>query len=293
MAIIIDNPNKNITSQKKQYGKLLVETSIKPENKSKITMGVNRNINQYGAQSPNNVQSEVKLGTKASTGNKTNAENKESAQNKASQPLKIIKNMEKRKLIDARRSIKLGKGQKLSLNQNVKSLSKLIVTIDFNITSKDNKEFDLDASVFMVDINNKTVEKDFIFYENTKSSCGGVIIKQDHNTSLKEAYNESIQLDLNLIPPHIQKLAFTLTIYEANERLQNFGQVSEGCFRIIEGDMKQEILNYEFSEDLSIETAMVVAEIYRYKDEWKINCIGSGFRGGLEALCNNYGIETV
>lgn len=281
MAIIIDNRNKKITSQKKQYGKLVVETSIKPENKLKIAMGANKNTNEYNTQSLNNVQHKVESDPKANS------------ESKASPPLKISKNMEKRKLVDERRSIKLGKGQKLSLNQNVKSLSKLIVTLDFNIASKDNKEFDLDASVFMVDINNKTAEKDFIFYENTKSSCGGIIIKQDHNTSLKEAYNESIQLDLNLIPSHIQKLAFTLTIYEANERLQNFGQVSEGCFRIIEGNMKQEILNYKFSEDMSIETAMVVAEIYRYKDEWKINCIGSGFRGGLEALCNNYGIETI
>jgi tellurium resistance protein TerD len=275
VAIIIDNRNKKITSQKKQYGKLVVETSIRPENKSKIAMGVKKNTNEYNTQSLYNVQPRV------------------SEEPKVNATLKMDKNMEKRKLVDERRSIKLGKGQKLSLNQNVKNLSKLIVTLDFNIDSKGNKEFDLDASVFMVDINNKTTEKDFIFYENTKSSCGGIVIKQDHSTFLKEAYNESIQLDLNLIPAHIQKLAFTLTIYEANERLQNFGQVSEGFFRIIEGDMKQEILNYKFSEDLSIETAMVVAEIYRYKDEWKINCIGSGFRGGLEALCNNYGIETI
>jgi tellurium resistance protein TerD len=281
VAIIIDNRNKKITSQKKQYGKLIVETSIKPENNRVITMGVKKHTNEHNAQSLNNVQPKVV------------AEPNVSAEAKVNSALKINNNMEKRKLVDARRSIKLGKGQKLSLNQNVKNLSKLIVTLDFNIISKGNKEFDLDASVFMVDINNKTTEKDFIFYENTKSRCGGVVIKQDHNTSLKEAYNESIQLDLNLIPSNIQKLAFTLTIYEANERLQNFGQVSEGCFRIIEGNMKQEILNYKFSEELSIETAMVVAEIYRYKDEWKINCIGSGFRGGLEALCNNYGIETI
>ena len=201
--------------------------------------------------------------------------------------------MEKRKLVDVTKSIKLGKGQKLSLNQNAKNLSKLIVTLDYNIISNGHNEFDLDASVFMVDINNKTIEKDFIFYENTKSTCGGIVIKQDHNTSLKEAYNESIQLDLNRIPAHIQKLAFTVTIYEANERLQNFGQVSDGYFRIIAGDTKQEILNYKFNENLSVETAMVVAEIYRYKNEWKINCIGSGFRGGLEALCSNYGIETI
>jgi tellurium resistance protein TerD len=275
MAIIIDNSNKKITSEKKQYGRLIVETTIKPENNSTIVLGAKQHTNQYNAQGLNNVQPKV------------------TSEPKQNATLKVNKNMEKRKLVDVTKSIKLSKGQKLSLNQNAKNISKLIVTLDYNINSNDHNEFDLDASIFMVDMNNKTTEKDFIFYENTKSTCGGIVIKQDHNTSLKEAYNESIQLDLRLIPTHIQKLAFTVTIYEANERLQNFGQVSDGYFRIIAGDTKQEILNYKFNENLSVETAIVVAEIYRYKDEWKINCIGSGFRGGLEALCNNYGIETI
>jgi tellurium resistance protein TerD len=275
MAIIIDNSNKKITSEKKQYGRLIVETTIKPENNSTIVLGAKQHTNQHNAQGLNNVQPKV------------------TSEPKQNATLKVNKNMEKRKLVDVTKSIKLSKGQKLSLNQNAKNISKLIVTLDYNINSNDHNEFDLDASIFMVDMNNKTTEKDFIFYENTKSTCGGIVIKQDHNTSLKEAYNESIQLDLRLIPTHIQKLAFTVTIYEANERLQNFGQVSDGYFRIIAGDTKQEILNYKFNENLSVETAIVVAEIYRYKDEWKINCIGSGFRGGLEALCNNYGIETI
>lgn len=275
MAIIIDNSNKKITSEKKQYGKLIVETTIKPENNSKVVLGPKQQIKQQNTQSLNSVQPKI------------------SGEPKVNSTLKPNKNMERRKLVDVTKSIKMGKGQKLSLNENAKNLSKLIVTLDFNMTLNNHKEFDLDTSVFMVDINNKTSEKDFIFYENTKSTCGGIAIKADHNTSLKEAYNESIQLDLNLIPPHIQKLAFTVTIYEANERLQSFAQVSEGYFRIIAGDTKQEILNYKFNENLAVETAIVVAEIYRYKSEWKINCIGSGFRGGLEALCNNYGIETI
>lgn len=274
MAIIIDSSNKKVSSQKKQYGKLIVETSIRPENNSTVVLGAKQKPTENNVQGFNNVQAKV------------------SAEPKLNAIVKHHKNMEKRKLVDVSKSIKMGKGQKLSLNQNVKNLSKVLVTLDYDIKSG-NKEFDLDTSVFMVDASNKTAEKDFIFYENTRSTCGGIVIKKDHNTSLKEAYNECIQLDLNLIPPHIQKLAFTVTIYEANERLQSFAQVSDGYFRIIAGDTKAEILNYKFNENLSVETAIVVAEIYRYKNEWKINCIGSGFRGGLEALCNNYGIETI
>ncbi|MBN4049382.1 TerD family protein [Clostridium estertheticum] len=273
--MIIEGSNKKITSQKKQYGKLTVETSIRPENNSDIVMGAK----QHKVQ--NNVQSGSNEGPKIT------------AQTKVNGNALPHKNMEKRKLVDAGKSIKLGKGQKLSINQNAKNLSKLIVTLDYNAIVKGHNEFDLDVSVFMVDINDKTVEKDFIFYENMRSTCGGIVISSDHNTYLKDAYNECIQLDLNLIPSHIQKLAFTVTIYEATERNQNFGQLTEGYIRILAGDSKQEILNYKFNDDLSIETAMVVAEIYRYKSEWKINCIGSGFRGGLAALCDNYGIETV
>jgi len=69
--------------------------------------------------------------------------------------------MDKRKLVDISKSIKVGKGQKQSLNQNVRNLSKLLVTLDYNIKNGHN-EFDLDTSVFMVDGNNKTAEKDFI-----------------------------------------------------------------------------------------------------------------------------------
>lgn len=275
MAIIIEGSNKKITSPKKQYGKLIIETSIRPENNSTIVMGAKNQTGQYNVQSTNN------QGPKINSDPKVNAS------------VKPNKNMEKRKLVDVTKSIKLGKGQKLSLSENAKNLSKLIVTLDYNAIKNGHNDFDLDVSVFMVDINDKTIEKDFIFYENTKSTCGGIVIKADHNTSLKDAYNECIQLNLNLIPSHIKKLAFTVTIYEAAERNQNFRQLSEGYFRIIAGESKQEILNYKFNENLSIETAMVVAEIYRYKNEWKINCIGSGFRGGLEALCDNYGIETI
>ncbi|MGH4050233.1 MAG: TerD family protein [Clostridium sp.] len=279
--MIIDNSNKKTTSQKRQYGKLIIETSIRPENNSVIALGA---LNKTGESNPQSINSNQSV---------KNVQPKINDEVNVNTPIKPRKNIDKRKLVDESKSIKVKKGQKLSLNENAKNVSKLIVTLDFNVMNIGASEFDLDVSVFMVDGNNKTAEKDFIFYENTKSSCDGVILKKDHNTYLKDAYDESVQLDLKLVPPNIQKLAFTVTIYEASDRNQNFGHVSDGYFRIIAGDRKEEIMSYKFNENLSIETAVVVAEIYRYKNEWKINCIGSGFRGGLEALCDNYGIETI
>ncbi|HHC25355.1 MAG TPA: TerD family protein, partial [Desulfobacterales bacterium] len=108
----------------------------------------------------------------------------------------------------------------------------------------------------------------------------------------KEYYNETVQIDLNRAPSHIQTLAITVTIDEADERGQNFGQISNAYLSVIDAASGKEILSYPFAEHLSVETAIVVTEIYRYKGEWRINAIGRGFKGGLEALCDNYGIET-
>ena len=97
--------------------------------------------------------------------------------------------------------------------------------------------------------------------------------------------------DLSKIPANIARVAFTVTIYDAENRRQNFGQVSNAYIRIVDTVTNQEIIRYDLGEDFSIETAVVVGEIYRINGEWKFNAIGSGFQGGLAALCGHYGIE--
>lgn len=98
-------------------------------------------------------------------------------------------------------------------------------------------------------------------------------------------------MDLSLVPTDIEKIDFVVTIYEADERKQNFGQVSNAFIHIVDESNGQELIKYDLGEDFSIETAVVVGEIYRNNGEWKFNAIGSGFEGGLRALCDNYGVN--
>ncbi len=113
----------------------------------------------------------------------------------------------------------------------------------------------------------------------------------DNLTGEGEGDDEQIQVDLTKIPANVQKIAFTVTIYEAEERRQNFGQVSNAFIRIVDEATNTELIRYDLGEDFSIETAVVVGELYRHNGEWKFNAIGSGFQGGLAALCGHYGIE--
>ncbi|MGO0915048.1 TerD family protein, partial [Clostridioides difficile] len=97
--------------------------------------------------------------------------------------------------------------------------------------------------------------------------------------------------NLETMPKHIQKIAVTVTIYEAAERRQNFGQVSNSYIRVLNSENDEEILRYDLGEEFSIETAITVCEIYKYNGEWKFSAVGAGFEGGLEALCRNYGLN--
>ncbi len=75
------------------------------------------------------------------------------------------------------------------------------------------------------------------------------------------------------------------------QKEDKFGQVSNSYIRIVDKDTNEELIKYELGEDFSIETAIVVAEIYKHNGEWKFNALGSGFEGGLAALCGNFGIN--
>ena len=190
-------------------------------------------------------------------------------------------------------AITLSKGQKVSLTKGNPGLKHFVVGLGWDTNKYDGGfDFDLDSAAFLLDENGKVnADTDFVFYNNLKHSSGAVQHLGDNLTGEGDGDDEQVKVDLSLVPQNISKIAFTVTIHEALERRQNFGQVSNSYVRVIDEDTNQELLNYELGEDFSIETAIVVCEIYRHNGEWKFNALGSGFEGGLEALCKNFGVN--
>lgn len=189
--------------------------------------------------------------------------------------------------------INLSKGQKVDLTKGNASLKHIMVGLGWDVNAFDSgADFDLDASAFMCGVNGKCpTEKEFVFYGNLEHPSGAVKHQGDNLTGEGDGDDEQIFVDLKAIPESVDKIAFTVTIYEAQERRQNFGQVSNAYIRIVDEDTNQELIRYDLGEDFSIETAIVVGELYRHNGEWKFNAIGSGFQGGLAALCGHYGIQ--
>lgn len=192
-------------------------------------------------------------------------------------------------------SINLTKGQRISLSKEDPSLTKIIVGLGWDTNRySGGYDFDLDASCFELGANDKvTKDSDFIFYKNLDSTDGAIHHTGDDRTggNSEDGDDEQIIVDLTKIPANIQKIAFTATIYDAYNRNQNFGQVSNAYVRLVNDSTGAEIVRYNLGEDFSIETAIVICEVYKSGNEWKFNAVGAGFSGGLEALCRNYGID--
>ncbi|MBP0974375.1 MAG: TerD family protein [Oscillospiraceae bacterium] len=190
-------------------------------------------------------------------------------------------------------AVSLSKGQKVDLTKGRAGLSKLIVGLGWDTNKYDGGfDFDLDASAFLCGENGKvSSDADFVFYSNTTHSSGSVVHSGDNTNGGAEGDDEVINVDLSLVPANVSKIAFTVTIYEADERRQNFGQVSNAYIHVLDQATGEELIRYDLGEDFSIETAIVVGELYRNNGEWKFNAIGSGFQGGLFALCQNFGVN--
>lgn len=188
-------------------------------------------------------------------------------------------------------AINLSKGQKVDLTKSNPGLTKIVVGLGWDTNKYDGgSDFDLDGQAFLLSEGDKvTTDADMVFYGNLKHPSGSVEHMGDNRTGVGEGDDEVINIDLSAVPASVQKIDFTTTIYEAAERRQNFGQVSNAYIRVMD-ESGTELIRYDLSEDYSTETAMVVGELYRHNGEWKFNAVGTGYAGGLKALCESYGV---
>ncbi|AOA06931.1 MULTISPECIES: TerD family protein [Pseudomonas] len=189
-------------------------------------------------------------------------------------------------------ALSLSKGGNLSLSKEAPGMTKVLVGLGWDARSTDGQDFDLDASAFLLKADGKVrADSDFIFYNQLKSVDGSVEHTGDNRTGEGDGDDEAIKVDLSKVPADIDRIAFTVTIHEADARRQNFGQVRNAFIRIVNQDNNSEVARYDLAEDASTETAMIFAELYRNGAEWKFRAVGQGFAGGLKPLAESYGLK--
>ena len=189
-------------------------------------------------------------------------------------------------------AISLSKGGNVSLSKEDPNLRNVVVGLGWDVRATDGADYDLDASVFLLDESSKVrSDSDFVFYNNLCSADGSVEHTGDNLTGEGEGDDEQVKVDLQRVPADVAKLVFSVTIHEADARRQNFGQVEGAFIRVVNGETDREIVRYDLSEDASTETAMLFGEVYRNRGEWKFRAVGQGFAGGLGPMALNYGVD--
>lgn len=187
----------------------------------------------------------------------------------------------------------LNKGQNLSLNKSNLPLQ-FNIGMGWDVNNTDTgKDFDLDASIILVDENNKVLSNtdwsSVVFYTNTKAP--GLEHTGDNRTGSGDGDDETIKVDLNKVASNVNRLVITASIFAGRKRKQNFGQVQNAYVRLVDPITNTELLRYDLTEDFGSETALIFAEIYRHNGEWKMKATGAGYNGGFSALLNIYGLN--
>ena len=189
-------------------------------------------------------------------------------------------------------AISLSKGGNVSLSKESPGLKKIVVGLGWDARASDGGDFDHDATAFLCNASGKVrADSDMIFYNNLKSADGAVEHTGDNLTGAGDGDDESVKMDLTKTPADVQKVVFCVTIHDAATRKQNFGMVSNAFVRVVNQDGGKEIARFDLSEDVSTETAMIFAEVYRSGAEWKFKAIGQGFKDGLGPLARSMGVN--
>ena len=190
-------------------------------------------------------------------------------------------------------AISLSKGGRVSLSKEAPGLNNIKVGLGWDANATDTgADFDLDASVFMLDSTGKVVsDAHFIFYNNVTSPDSSVVHQGDNRTGEGDGDDEVVEIDLSKVAPEVDKIVFTVTIDEAVARNQNFGQVSNALIRIVNQAGEVEITKYELDEDYSSETAINFGELYKKDGGWNFKAVGAGFNDGLAGFCKMYGVS--
>lgn len=193
-------------------------------------------------------------------------------------------------------TVNLTKGGNVSLTKQAPKLTAVAVGLGWDARSTTGASYDLDASALATGENKKVLtDQHFVFYGNLKSPEGTIEHMGDEleggSGDDEDEDEEVIKIDLQATPPSITNIFFPVSIYEADEKGQTFGQVSNAYIRIIDQANNRELARYDLAEDASTETAMVFGELYRSGTEWKFRAIGQGYASGLAGIARDYGVN--
>ncbi|WP_314613052.1 TerD family protein [Streptomyces stackebrandtii] len=188
--------------------------------------------------------------------------------------------------------VSLSKGGNVSLSKEAPGLTAVLVGLGWDVRTTTGNDYDLDASALLLNDTGKVAsDRHFVFYNNLTSPDGSVEHTGDNLTGEGDGDDEAIKVDLAAVPADITKITFPVSIHDAENRGQSFGQVRNAFIRVVNQAGGAELARYDLSEDAATETAMIFGELYRHGTEWKFRAVGQGYASGLAGIAADFGVN--
>ncbi|MBC8093820.1 MAG: TerD family protein [Pseudonocardia sp.] len=188
--------------------------------------------------------------------------------------------------------VSLAKGGNVSLTKEAPGLTNVLVGLGWDVRATTGADFDLDASAILLGESGKVLsDAHFVFFNNLTSPDGTVEHTGDNLTGEGEGDDEALTVNLAAMAPEVAKIVFPVSIYDADNRHQSFGQVAGAFIRVVNQADQREITRFDLSEDASTETAMVFGELYRHQGDWKFRAVGQGYASGLAGIARDFGVN--
>ncbi|MBE1535032.1 TerD family protein [Actinomadura algeriensis] len=188
--------------------------------------------------------------------------------------------------------VSLSKGGNVSLTKQAPGLTAVTVGLGWDLRTTTGTDFDLDASALVLDGSGKIItDQHFVFFNNLRTPDGAVEHTGDNKTGAGEGDDEQLKVNFGAMPATAERVAFAVSIYDADSRSQSFGQVRNAFIRVMNQVDGTELARYDLTEDASMETAMVFGELYRAGTDWKFRAVGQGYASGLAGIATDFGVN--
>ncbi|MBE5812932.1 MAG: TerD family protein [Clostridiales bacterium] len=174
-------------------------------------------------------------------------------------------------------SVKLTKGQGVNLRKDAPNLNRVLIGLGWDPIKGifgGGSNMDIDASVICIDENGR--RENVVYYGNLRHPSGAIKHYGDNLTGDGDGDDEQIEINLDMVPARITKMAIIINIYSARSRRQHFGKVKNCFVRAVDMATGKELVRYDVDGKFDGATGMFVADVYRHNGEWKFKAIGEG-----------------
>ena len=141
---------------------------------------------------------------------------------------------------------------------------------------------DLDTSALLLGSDGRVrSDADFIFYNQPAAPDGSV--RHTGKTPAGSATSECIDLGLDVVAADVDRVVISVSVDGGT-----FADVHDLCVTITPSGSPA---SYVFVPTAAVETALVLAEIYRRNGQWRLRAIGQGYNDGLAGLARDFGVD--